>query len=367
MKIHHQNVFEPWTLQDKSVQAIITSPPYFGLRKYDIPDIIIGGISDCKHEWNVESHIDKRGKEGTTLDGRDPNKDESRLNYIEGTCIFCGAWKGQYGLEPSMKLFIEHTLLWCEEAWRVLRDDGIFFLNLGDSYGGSWGNFGTRKGHQRQRTTEHFKRMGATPEDLKPPTVGAASKCKLLIPHRIAIALCDSGWILRNDIIWQKPNCMPESCQDRFSKKFEYIFMFSKQKKYYFDLDATREPHEQISLDRIKSPFNPTKVEGRAVNNKGDMSRFCHPKGKNPGDIWKIATQPSTHSHYAMWPEKLVERMIKCSTQPGDAVLDPFCGSGTTLMVAEQLNREGIGIDLGYKDIQDDRLAAVQKSLLEII
>lgn len=252
--IYQQSVFEPWPIESESVQAVITSPPYYALRKYNIPNIKIG------------------------------------------------AWQGQYGLEPTPQMYVEHTLLWAKEAWRVLRNDGI-------------------------------------------------------------IALVDDGWTLRNTIIWYKTNAMPESVTDRFSKKYEYIFMFTKSPDYYFNLDSTREPHKEISKERIKHPFNPTKVEGRAINNEGDMARFCHPLGKNPGDVWTIPTQPSSEKHFAMWPERLVERMIKCSTKAGDTVLDCFAGSGTTLKVAEELHRKGIGIDLGYQEISKRRTGKIQKRL----
>ena len=186
MKIYHQSVFDKWHIKDTSIQAIITSPPYWGLRKYDIPDIEIDG------------------------------------------------WKGQYGIEPSYKDYIEHTLLWARKAWLALRDDGIFFLNVGDSYGTVSGTMGKGKWKDPKRSDDELNSM---PEKININM----HKCKMLIPHRIAIALIDSGWILRNDLIWHKPNGMPESCQDRFSKKFEYIFMFVKNEKYYFDLDAVRE------------------------------------------------------------------------------------------------------------------------------
>lgn len=320
--IYHQSVFETWPIEDKSIQAIITSPPYWGLRKYDIPDIAIGD------------------------------------------------WEGQYGLEPDFKEYIEHTRLWMREAMRVLKDNGVLFLNIGDTYNGS------KKGN-----TNNKQKEGVNTDSFTKENQGQPDKCKLLIPHRVAIALIDDGWTLRNDIIWSKPNAMPESCQDRFSKKFENIFMFSKQPKYYFNLDAVREKWDESSIARTyrgasgKDKYSDSQhgQSAHSMNMKRsnktsvfkELSEEEKERTKNPGDIWRIATQPSPYSHYAMWPEKLVERMIKCSTRPGDKILDPFVGSGTTLFMAESLNRQGIGIDLGYKDIQDDRLKGIQKSLLE--
>lgn len=307
MKIYNQNTFDKWPVDDNSIQAIITSPPYWGLRKYDITDASIGN------------------------------------------------WQGQYGLEPSHMDYIEHTRLWVKEAWRVLRDDGIFFLNLGDSYfGGGKGN-----GSGKLRGIE-IPKGGSF--------VNKRTKCKALIPHRVAIALIDDGWILRNDIVWHKPNAMPESCKNRFSKKFEYIFMFTKSRKYYFDLDTIREPHKQASIKRWgnggeQAGNTKYRQQQTAVGNLRNASNPLNVKGKNPGDIWQINTRPSPEKHFAMWPETLVERMILCSTKTGDTVLDPFCGSATTIRVAEQLNRDGVGIDLGYQDIQKRRLANIQPEL----
>ena len=283
MNIYHQSVFNTWPLEDKSIQAIITSPPYWGLRKYDIPDIKIGD------------------------------------------------WIGQYGLEENYLDYIEHTRLWVREAWRILKDDGIFFLNIGDGFGGIYNS--------------------------------ANAKCKMLIPHRIAIALIEDGWILRNDLIWAKGNPMPESVKDRFSKGYEYIFMFVKQPKYYFDLDTVRE--KPISKNNLINR-NAGSSNGGYIGDRFSkgIRLSSHLKGKNPSDIWTINTQPSGELHFAMWPEKLVDRMISCSTKPGDSILDPFAGSGTTLLVAEKLNRVGYGIDLGYEDIQARRLNNIQKLLL---
>jgi len=268
-------------------------------------------------------------------------------------CIHCGAWKGQHGLEHDFRLYIEHIRLWAREAWRVLKDDGLFFMNLGDSYGGSWGAYGDRTLRENQK---------------RPPTANAKAKCKLLIPHRAAIALINDGWILRNDIVWWKINGMPESVKDRFSSRHENIFMFSKSSRYYFNLDAVREPHKEKTLTVIGTKRNGSKGtdELGKVKSHGFMSmpeRTLNPAGVNPGDVWEYATQPSPDKHYAMWPEKLVERMIKCLTRPGNIVLDPFVGSGRTLRVADRLNRIGYGIDLGYQDIQERQLKEIQKEL----
>ena len=359
--IYNHSVFEPWPIENESVQSIITSPPYYALRKYDIPDVIIGGDNNCEHKFEI---VTKRAGGGTN--GNVGNNVDTRIHYEaqSGICLKCQTYKGQYGLEPTPQMYVEHTLLWAKEAWRVLRNDGILFLNIADSYSGS----GCGTNDYRTEASKSINGIGKYVDLYKTGGITQKlkdypKKCQLLIPHRVAISLVDSGWTLRNSIIWHKPNAMPESVTDRFSKKYEYIFMFTKQEKYYFDLDAIREPHKEVSIERVKHKFNPTKVVGRAINNEGDMARFCHPLGKNPGDVWTIPTCPSSEKHYAMWPERLVERMVKCSTKAGDIVLDPFCGSGSTLKVAEQLHRKGIGIDLGYHEMSKRRTSKIQKEM----
>lgn len=295
--IFYQSTFDKWPIEDSSVQAIITSPPYYSLRKYDIPDITIG------------------------------------------------KWKGQYGLEPSYQMYIENTLLWCKEAMRVLKKDGIFFLNLGDT----WASKGKTGGDFSPYGKLSKSYSGRCRQNDYP------AKSKLLMPHRVAIGLIDNNWILRNDIVWYKPNAMPESCKDRFSKKFEYIFIFSKNENYKFNLDSIRESHSEVSLNRVKHPWKSNHPSIGKIDTAKMGDRFCNPKGKNPGDMWSITTQPSKEEHYAMWPEKLVERMILCSTDEGDIVLDPFCGSGRTVEVSSNMKRVGLGIDLGYEVISKKR------------
>ena len=321
LKVFHQSSFSRWPLEHKSVQVILTSPPYYSLRKYNIPDVVIGGDTECEHEFIFSKNKLLNLQAGNPEYKRQWREDATQTINHGGFCIHCNAWKGQYGLEPTYQLYIEHTLLWCQEAWRVLRDDGVFFLNLGNSYPGS--------------------------------------KCLLDIPARVSIALVDTqGWIKRNNIVWFKPNAMPESCADRFSKKHEMIYMFVKNPKYYFDLDAVR---EKITYDND----NRGRFSKHGLNANPDRETYnINPLGKNPGDVWKIATQPSPEKHYAMWPEKLVERMIRCSTKTGDIACDPFCGSNTTGRVAIKLQREFVGIDIGYADMQKRRTSNIQIDLM---
>ena len=374
MKVYQQSVFERWPLEDCSVQAIITSPPYYSLRKYDIPDVIIGGDKDCKHElrsyeWNQHSgrHMEINSKDAVL--SHHPNIPDMKLKA--SFCLHCNAWQGQYGLEPDFKSYVSHSLLWAKEAWRVLRDDGVFFLNIADSYNS------TPIGKQVDQ-----KRMSAHGEfsydHKKTLQKDYPSKCLLCIPERMMLGLIDAGWVLRNKIIWYKKNAMPESVTDRFSKKYEFVYMFVKQPRYYFDLDAVKEPFAEDTLLRIKKMFYEGRgktedyvKEGIYQRSAATMNRETGTKilsgdlkGKNPGDVWEIATQPSPEKHYAMFPEKLVQRMILCSTKVGDVVLDPFAGSCTTGRVAISLQRKFVGIDLGYEEIGKRRTSNVQINIL---
>lgn len=301
-------------IKDNTVQAVITSPPYWGLREYDIPKTTITEKPDCQH----------------------------RFGTVSETCMWCAAWIGHYGLEPELRMYIQHTLWWIQEVWRVLRDNGVFFLNMGDCYAG----------------------RAATPAGMK-------CKCKLLVPHRVAIGMIGEGWTLRNDIIWHKTKGLPESVKDRFAKRFENIFMFVKNPStYFFNLDGVREKHSESSYlharseNKSKKGYDPTNFnkDKRNLFNKRLLSVTV--KGKNPGDVWNIPSQSTSHAHYAIFPEKLVERMMLCSSRPGDVVLDPFAGSGTTGRVAVKFGRYPVLLDLGYHDIQKQRMNNVQKEMV---
>ena len=330
------SVFEPWPLENESVQVIITSPPYYQKRVYNIPPTIIGGNKECDHIFNKNNFCDN-----------------------------CNAWIGQYGNEPSFQQFIFNTLLWCKEAYRVLKDDGLFFLNMGDTYSGSGCGAGSKKGNKisNARYIDIYKEQKSGKQTLP-------NKCKMLIPERIAITLCDElNFILRNKIIWHKTSVLPESCKDRFSQKYEDIFMFAKSEKHYFDLDSVLIPFAKSTIERAKGAFHSEKSEEETsyISNKSsrkwsDKLLRGELKGANPGDVWRITKSNNKLKHYAQFSEQLVEKMIKCSTKPGDIVLDCFAGSGTTLVVAQKLHRKSIGIDLGYKDIQSHKLDNIQST-----
>ena len=191
-------------------------------------------------------------------------------------------------------------------------------------------------------------------------------KCLLMIPERLAWSLIQNGWILRNKIIWYKPNAMPSSVTDRFSNRWEYLFMFSKSQRYYFDLDAVREAHKESSIIRDKQGYKSSPMKGRYTmpgeNREGTPDQeFNNPLGKNPGDIWIIPTVacPFPGVHFATFPEKLCKKAIIPGSPENGIVLDPFCGVGTALYVAKQLKRRFIGIDIKkeYCELAEKRLA----------
>jgi DNA modification methylase len=280
-------------LNDGSVDCIVTLPPYFELRDYGID--------------------------------------------------------GQYGLESSPAEYVETMRALFAELRRVLADDGTLWLNIGDSYNAYNGNRGpSATGFSRNDP------LPALPKGAGLTTKALPAKNLIGIPWRLAFALQDDGWILRNDIVWAKPNGMPESVKDRFARKHEYIFLFSKSQRYWFDLDVVRVPHADVSIARSRrnSSLN---LDVGYPGSPATLTRACAPNGKNPGDVWypsaegdlwSMTTQPFPEAHFATFPPELPRRCILAGCKPGGTVLDPFHGSGTTGMVARELGRSYIGIDV---------------------
>ncbi|MFE0101207.1 DNA-methyltransferase [Streptomyces sp. NPDC059009] len=283
---------------EKSVNCIVTSPPYFGLRDYGTP--------------------------------------------------------GQYGLEATPAAYVETMRALFDQALRVLADDGTLWLNLGDSYYSG-------KGEPTQPDEKNAaRRMGK--RVLDGPTWGLPRKNLIGIPWRVAFALQDDGWILRNEIIWHKPNAMPQSVTDRLSVRRESLFLFSKKPKYWFDLNAIREPHSAPNRKAGANAFRARDVShARTATGAYTGPR---PEGKNPGDVWSISTRPFPRAHFATFPVDLPLRCITAGCKPGGIVLDPFSGAGTTGLAARQLGRHYIGIDLNpeYHDMAMERFAKQDKA-----
>ena len=286
-------------LEANSVQTVITSPPYWGLRDY----------------------------------GND----------------------GQLGLESTPQEFVKNLCQVFDEVWRVMKDDGTLWLNLGDSYAGSGkgpaGNLGAK---HNERHLEH-KHSAIVPDGLKP-------KDLVGIPWRVAFALQERGWYLRQDIIWAKPNVMPESVRDRCTKSHEYLFLLTKQPHYYYDHIAIKEPVAAVSLQRAKSGWKTDRPSAKLGKEGIDVEemgiRFVNPEGRNKRDVWFIPTGSFKGAHFAVMPEKLVEPCILAGSKEGDTVLDPFTGSGTVAVVALRHQRNFVGIELSpeYAQIAEKRI-----------
>ena len=254
-------------LPSKSIQCVVTSPPYWGLRDYEI--------------------------------------------------------EGQIGLEPTLEQFLNHLVAIFSEIKRVLRDDGTLWLNIGDGY--TSGNRGYRAPDKKNPARAMSVRPD-TPDGLKP-------KDLIGVPWHLAFRLQEDGWFLRSDIVWNKPNAMPESVKDRPTRSHEYLFLFSKNERYYYDRKAVLEEN-----------------------------------GRNRRSVWNINTLPFSGAHFATFPPKLIEPCILASTRPGDYVLDPFFGSGTVGMVSKELDREYVGIELNpeYIAIASNRLRTSEDRILRL-
>lgn len=283
----------------------------------------------------------------------------------------------QLGLEATPEEYVANMVKVFREVWRVLADDGTLWLNLGDSYFAkpkfnydgkgaglqdkNYGTGDTRLGYKQQ--ADHFKNLLAN---------GYKNKDLVGIPWRVAFALQADGWYLRQDIIWAKPNVMPESVRDRCTKSHEYVFLLSKSPRYYYDHEAIKEPVAEVSLKRaeygLKTNRESAKAgpDGIAVEEMG--SRFVNPTGRNKRDVWFIPTARFKGAHFAVMPEALVEPCVLAGSAPGDTVLDPFTGSGTVAVVALRHGRNFVGTELNpeYAEIARERITSDAPMLNEV-
>lgn len=254
----------------------------------------------------------------------------------------------QIGLEPTPDEFVAAMVEVFREVRDVLRDDGTLWLNLGDSY-----NANGRKGHgTRQGHKQGTNRASAADQDFVRPTAPGLKEKELLgIPWRVAFALQADGWYLRQDIIWHKPNPMPESVRDRCTKAHEYIFLLSKRPSYYFDHEAIKEPSAapEASAARYKSAFGGAKnkelLDTDQVHTRPIGMREFDGK-RNKRDVWTVATRPYKGAHFATFPPALIEPCVLAGAPVGGTVLDPFGGAGTTGLVAEQHGRHSVLCEL---------------------
>ena len=375
------------TLPAESVHCCVTSPPYWGLRDYKLEPLVWGGDAGCGHEWGEEQRVERKGNPNGGLAFTGTGSPETRIPGLSETsqqksveagsfCSLCGAWRGSLGLEPTPELYVAHLVEIFREVRRVLRADGTLWLNLGDSYAStppgckgvsqSSGLHGAQGDTTYRHTLEQS--VGTRRSTIAP---GLKPKDLIGIPWRVAFALQADGWWLRSDIIWHKPNPMPESVTDRPTKAHEYIFLLSKSAKYYYNAEAIKEQasadtharyargrsdshkwadggpgNQTIATNKPGSLFGQktpagwhqgTRAEGSAprdqrapgvnpkaaANNPGSKQNSSFSAAvkdivetRNKRSVWTIPTQPTPEAHFATYPVALVEPCIMAGCPP---------------------------------------------------
>jgi DNA modification methylase len=262
--------------------------------------------------------------------------------------------EGQIGLESEVGDYVRNLVDVFALVRNLLCEDGTLWLNLGDSYSGSGkGPSKSLNGEQHHLEGKHSK---IVPDGLKP-------KDLIGIPWRVAFALQADGWYLRQDIIWHKPNPMPESVRDRCTKNHEYIFLLTKKAKYYFDNEAIKEPVKEDwgTRDRSDGKYH---NEGSGLQPHSGLEKSYEMANKR--SVWTVTTKPFHGAHFAVFPPDLIEPCVLAGSKPKDIVLDPFMGSGTTAAVAQRLNRLYLGCELNtdYEVLQKERLKQPSLELL---
>ena len=293
-------------LRDESVQCVVTSPPYYGLRNYGV--------------------------------------------------------KGQLGLEKTYIEYVDAVVKIFQEVHRVLRPDGVVWLNLGDSYSAQPGQRkSTDKAGKKQQTKRGSTEVGSH------AVPGLMPKNLIGIPWRVAFALQSDGWYLRSDIIWAKPNPMPESVTDRPTRSHEYLFLLTKSARYYYNAEEAREPANPAYAGRYDYAFN---VGAKESNGAGRPSKDSNTPGikqftgmRNARSVWSIATESYSGAHFATFPQALVTPCILAGSRPGDAVLDPFTGSGTVGVVCRKAQRRFVGIDLSMDYLRQAQVRVENKDV----
>lgn len=297
------------SLPDGSARCCVTSPPYFGLRDY----------------------------------GHD----------------------AQIGLEPTPDEYVAALVGVFREVRRVLADDGTMWLNLGDSYAGSWGSQGHRETPEtisRNSIANHPKRASHTGKIRQ---AGLKPKDLIGIPWRVAFALQADGWWLRSAIVWAKPNPMPSSVRDRPTSSYETVFLLAKSERYFYDSDAVKE----AAVSDHPSGNGYDRAERVSIGGRGQREPWDEIGGtRNARDVWTITPQPFAGAHFAVMPPELAERCIRAGSAPGDTILDPFGGAGTTGLVADRLGRSAVLVEANpeYAAMARRRIAGDAPLLTEV-
>jgi DNA modification methylase len=369
-------------LDGETIDTCVTSPPYYGLRDYGTSRWT-GGIADCDHTVKeIRTGLGLADSPASVRGGGHKVKSIPKIQ-AKKICPKCGAIRidNQIGLEETPEEYISRLVEVFREVRRVLKNDGTLWVNIGDSYAGS-GKGGAKypgSAGQMQSTNKGMIGSSAVTKvrwgDCKP-------KDLIGIPWRLAFALRDDGWYLRQDIIWHKPNGMPESVKDRCTKSHEYIFLLSKSPRYHFDSRAIEEPAaydgRKATLNKgsgkySQSPIVPGKtIQQQSMAGK-PHERWREKNGiyvRNKRDVWTVSTKPYSGAHFATFPPELIRPCVLAGSRPGGIVLDPFCGSGTTGLVAVQEGRGYALIDLNpeYVDMTRKRIEEQRRkvSLFEV-
>lgn len=338
------------------VQCVVTSPPYWGLRDYGLPPLVWDDPGGCEHEWKDRRWYTEQSaakSDGSAEAFSEPGAaNAQRLKEArwrqDSTCSRCPAWRGSLGLEPTPDLYVQHLVGIFREVRRVLRDDGTCWINLGDCYAsGDRGGY-RLDAHRWEKSEMQSKRAdrGGSGIPLAPnrlPQIGLKDKDLVGMPWRVAFALQADGWWLRSDIIWSKPNPMPESVTDRPTKSHEYLFLLSKAATYYYDSEAIKEPLAEASVGRLMQPSFEQQtggpkdyaVSGQNVNRSARRSleamherlvkqgawdgrhegyKHLRSAGRNRRTVWEIATAPFPEAHFATFPPALVTPCILAGT-----------------------------------------------------
>lgn len=356
-------------LPDNLVDCVVTSPPYWGLRDYGTPPQIWDGYPNCNHVWGDKQLHPSRGNRGEGIDPKHKCVGIKQPTVVDSQfCLRCSAWRGSLGLEPTFELYVKHLCNIFDEVKRVLKEEGTLWVNLGDTYSGSHQGYG--KNTLARLSEKKSENLGSVKSYLekykhtinKPPPSAKTSlpdKCLCMIPSRVAIEMSSRGWILRNDIIWHKPSCLPNSVKDRFTTDYEHVFFFCKNRRYYFKQQF--EPFKNSSLLRAKYGSFSKKTDagihgGMTLKTQLEAFRKIDTgelPGRNKRCVWTIASQSFKGSHFAVYPPALITPMIDAGCSEGGIVLDPFTGSGTTGVVAKKMRRRFIGIELSKKYIEE--------------
>jgi DNA modification methylase len=314
-------------LPDESVHCVVTSPPYYGLRSYGTEPQVWGGDPGCAHDFESETITSEIGKgnwaQGTNGRGElqpggvDAKREPVRTTAERGFCRHCGAWRGDLGLEPTLDLYLDHMLEIMREVRRVMRKDAACFLNIGDSYAGSWGAQSREHAGKHAdnpsalsaNQIKHHPQRGSHTGSIR--AAGLKPKDLMLIPWRLAIRLQEDGWWVRSAICWAKKAPMPESCTDRPTSAWEPVFLLTKAAKYFYDAEAVKEAADVKNFRDSASARRD--VPPGALTDSG-FANGRHYTSRNLRNVWTLGPEPFSDAHFATFPTEIPRICIKAGT-----------------------------------------------------